>query len=201
MSSFCPPKLGAHNYAYTKLLFLRLYFLTQLFPSPPSLKMLFMHLLYLYMHFLKLSFLQSSGKMGFTNNNVSKRPWASVSPSVKEGLGWMTNHGLQFASSGMQRRMNCSAEHSWELMQGLYMNEVFQPRCYTKLLRTHPHDDEERSLEPEQIVCGGTETGKPSPFIKVLVLCCLACPTSMTEIVHSQGTPDWWVQSWSGNLA
>lgn len=39
-------------------------------------------------------------------------------------------------------------------MQGLYMNEAFQPRCYTKLLRTHPHDDEERSLEPEQIVCG-----------------------------------------------
>lgn len=154
MVSFCPPKLGANNSAYTKLLFLRLYFLTQPSLIPASLKMLFMHLLYLYMHFLKLSFLQLSGKMGFTNNNVSKHPWASLLPCVKEGLGWMTNCGLQFSSSGMQRRMNCSAEHSWELMQGLYMNEAFQPRCYTKLLRTHPHDDEERSLEPEQIVCG-----------------------------------------------
>lgn len=75
-------------------------------------------------------------------------------------------------------------------MQGLYMNEGFQPSCYTKLLRTHPHDGEKRSLEPEQIVCGGTETGKSSPVIEALVLCCLACPTSMTEIVHSQGTPD-----------
>lgn len=200
MSSFCPPRLGVNNYAYTKLLFLRLYFLTQSFLIPPSLKILFMHLLYLYMHFLKLSFLQSSGKTGFTNNNVSKRPWASVSPSVKEGLGWMTNCGFQFSSSGMQRRTNCSAEHSWELMQGCYMSEVFQPSGYTKLLRTRSHDDEKRSLEPEQIVCS-TETGKSSPVIKALVLSCLACPTSMTGIVHSQGTPDWWAQSWSGNLA
>lgn len=44
--------------------------------------------------------------------------------------------------------------------------------------------------EPEQIVCGGTETGKSSPAIKTLVLCCLACPTSMTDIVHSQRTPN-----------
>lgn len=75
-------------------------------------------------------------------------------------------------------------------MPGLYMNEVLQPNCYTKLLRTHPHDDEKRSREPEQIVCGGTETGKSSPAIKTLVLCCLACPTSMTDIVHSQRTPN-----------